>query len=232
MVRIRPVAPNQPACCRVDRGGQKPGDLISVEGGEEFVYQHTRRKFRFDKVFTSTPSNDGFQGIQKAVLPLAMSAMDGYNVCIFAYGQTGSGKTLTMDSVTAAVCNKMFNARDGFIATVSVSYVEVYNNEVRDLLRNPKRDGRSGEDGWNSHSGSTVKIPSVDVRTTEAGTVEVRRAVRQQRRMRRHARSKQSARNRAAHNIRPMRLPLHPLIRARGSDERDKRRVLALLARK
>jgi hypothetical protein len=32
-------------------------------------------------------------------MPLVVSVLDGYNVCIFAYGQTGSGKTYTMDGV-------------------------------------------------------------------------------------------------------------------------------------
>ena len=32
-----------------------------------------------------------------------MSAIDGYDVCIFAYGQTGSGKTYTMEGASTGM---------------------------------------------------------------------------------------------------------------------------------
>jgi kinesin family protein C2/C3 len=97
---------------------------------------------------------------------MAMSALDGYNVCVFAYGQTGAGKTFTMKALTAAICGKMLAARDGFKTNVSVSYVEIYNNEVRDLLRNPKEGGsKEWGTGKNSHG--------LDVRLNADGKVEV-----------------------------------------------------------
>ena len=51
-------------------------------------------EFEFDQVFDQAASQEQvFEDVQ----PLVVSAIDGYNVCIFAYGQTGSGKTYTMD---------------------------------------------------------------------------------------------------------------------------------------
>ncbi|KFZ69401.1 Kinesin-like KIF25, partial [Podiceps cristatus] len=89
------------------------------------------------------------------VAPLLTSLLDGYNVCIMAYGQTGSGKTYTMLGPQLAE-NFAFSTEDeselGIIprATqevfrlisekppgsywVEVSVVEVYNNEIFDLL--------------------------------------------------------------------------------------------------
>ena len=78
------------------------------------------------------------------VCPLVTSVMDGYNVCIFAYGQTGSGKTYTMEGTRDdaginrrtletlfAVCDER---RDGWQYTISVSVLEIYNENVFDLL--------------------------------------------------------------------------------------------------
>ena len=76
----------------------------------------------------------------------------GYNNCIFAYGQTGSGKSYSMmgygeeAGVIPKICRNMFERITDFqrdknlTYTVEVSYLEIYNERVRDLL-NPATKG-------------------------------------------------------------------------------------------
>lgn len=76
--------------------------------------------------------------------PMATSVLDGYNVCIFAYGQTGTGKTFTMEGpeqnrgVNYRTLEKLFQIAqersDTFTYDLSVSVLEVYNEQIRDLL--------------------------------------------------------------------------------------------------
>lgn len=76
--------------------------------------------------------------------PMATSVLDGYNVCIFAYGQTGTGKTFTMEGteqnrgVNYRTLEKLFKISqersDTFHYDISVSVLEVYNEQIRDLL--------------------------------------------------------------------------------------------------
>uniref|UniRef100_A0A3P8Y580 Kinesin family member 13Ba n=1 Tax=Esox lucius TaxID=8010 RepID=A0A3P8Y580_ESOLU len=76
---------------------------------------------------------------------LLHNAFQGYNACIFAYGQTGSGKSYTMmgsvDSpgLIPRLCSSLFDRtlqeqREGEGFTIEVSYMEIYNEKVRDLL--------------------------------------------------------------------------------------------------
>uniref|UniRef100_A0A7N8XJL5 Kinesin-like protein KIF13B n=1 Tax=Mastacembelus armatus TaxID=205130 RepID=A0A7N8XJL5_9TELE len=76
---------------------------------------------------------------------LLNNAFMGYNACIFAYGQTGSGKSYTMmgsaeqPGLIPQLCSSLFSrtvheAREGECFTVEVSYMEIYNEKVRDLL--------------------------------------------------------------------------------------------------
>ncbi|CAO3625816.1 unnamed protein product [Cunninghamella blakesleeana] len=81
-------------------------------------------------------------------------AFDGFNCCIFAYGQTGAGKSYSMmgygedKGIIPKCCEELFNRINRSAETndekltyrVEVSYIEIYNEKVRDLL-NPKNKG-------------------------------------------------------------------------------------------
>lgn len=76
--------------------------------------------------------------------PMVVSVLDGYNVCIFAYGQTGTGKTFTMEGseqnrgVNYRTLKQLFKIaeerKDTFTYSISVSVLEIYNEQIRDLL--------------------------------------------------------------------------------------------------
>ncbi|KAF2298676.1 hypothetical protein GH714_024747 [Hevea brasiliensis] len=91
--------------------------------------------FTFDKVFgptclTETVYEDGVKNV-------ALSALMGINATIFAYGQTSSGKTYTMRGITEKAVNDIYKhimntpERD---FTIKISGLEIYNENVRDLL--------------------------------------------------------------------------------------------------
>ncbi|KAJ5129935.1 uncharacterized protein N7515_005974 [Penicillium bovifimosum] len=98
--------------------------------------------FSFDRVFSpSTQNAEVFDEISQ----LVQSALDGYNVCIFCYGQTGSGKTHTMSSADGMIPRAVHQIYEtaqgleekGWRYTMAGNFVEVYNENLNDLLGNP-----------------------------------------------------------------------------------------------
>ena len=82
-----------------------------------------------------------------AAKPIIDSVLEGFNGTIFAYGQTGTGKTFTMEgdrsvpelkgiipNSFAHIFGHIAKADDHLKFLVRVSYLEIYNEEVRDLL--------------------------------------------------------------------------------------------------
>lgn len=116
-----------------------------------------RRKkwtFGFDQIYDpSCDQRDVWEGCE----PLIQSAIDGFNVTIFAYGQTGSGKTYTMlgdstrsdsEGIISRAVRKLFDSkakieelsRGEKQVFLSVELLEIYNENVRDLLSASKQD--------------------------------------------------------------------------------------------
>ncbi|KAK4291809.1 hypothetical protein Pmani_035388 [Petrolisthes manimaculis] len=102
--------------------------------------------FTFDSVFGHDSKQVDVYNL--AARPIVENVLEGYNGTIFAYGQTGTGKTFTMEGVRsvselkgiipnsfAHIFGHIAKAEEGKKFLVRVSYLEIYNEEVRDLLR-------------------------------------------------------------------------------------------------
>ena len=115
------------------------------------------RNFTFDKTLWSVDKKDRNYAGQDTVYdvvgdPVLKLVLEGFNCCVFAFGQTGSGKTLTMmgENISAGnpesygliprICFELFSAleaksnADGCVETVDFSHLEIYNENIKDLL--------------------------------------------------------------------------------------------------
>uniref|UniRef100_A0A915HNH6 Kinesin-like protein n=1 Tax=Romanomermis culicivorax TaxID=13658 RepID=A0A915HNH6_ROMCU len=120
-------------------------DGLSLEGTSGMIAADDQlsvpKSFTYDHVF-------GMQSKQvdlynTAVRPIVDNVLEGYNGTIFAYGQTGTGKTFTMEGDRSipelkGVIPNSFAHIFGHIAKCgeekTCSYLEIYNEEIRDLL--------------------------------------------------------------------------------------------------
>nr|XP_043608967.1 kinesin-like protein KIN-14I isoform X2 [Erigeron canadensis] len=139
-------------------------------------YGKGRRSFNFNQVFgPSATQEEVFEDTR----PLIRSVLDGYNVCIFAYGQTGSGKTHTMSGpkdltessqgVNYRALGDLFllaeERRGTFQYDVSVQMIEIYNEQVRDLLSNDGLSKRleirnNSQNGFNVPDACLIRVSS------------------------------------------------------------------------
>ena len=114
---------------------------VSGRGLGNHNSRHKEHKFIFDKLFDETSTqNDIYENTTK---PSIEAVLDGYNATVFAYGATGCGKTYTI-SGTRENPGIIFLAVQELFAKVEdqtekdigiqVSYLEIYNETIRDLL--------------------------------------------------------------------------------------------------
>ncbi|CAL8072816.1 unnamed protein product [Orchesella dallaii] len=115
-------------------GGGYSQKLQPVEG----------KLYEFDGVFDESAMQD--EVYENTAAPLVRSVLEGFYATVFAYGATGSGKTHTMVGtpgnpgvMTRAVADIFRLCVNGATeygskAEVYLSYLEIYNEQIRDLL--------------------------------------------------------------------------------------------------
>lgn len=155
MCRVRPALDeSEGEEARMSFPDEKTSAEIVLAGPEEKsslgVVSRKNYPFEFDRVFMPGTQNEDIFG---EISQLVQSALDGYNVCIFCYGQTGSGKTYTMSSEDGMIPRATHMIYDTITKlkeksweyTMEGSFVEVYNEELNDLLTPNDRnsDGRA-----------------------------------------------------------------------------------------
>lgn len=104
---------------------------------------HKEQKFMFEHVFNVDSTNE--QIFNSTTKDLIDTVLDGYNCSVFAYGATGAGKTFTMlgkpecPGITfltvMALFERIEEIKEEKTIEIGVSYLEVYNETVHDLLK-------------------------------------------------------------------------------------------------
>uniref|UniRef100_A0A0K0FGM0 Kinesin-like protein n=1 Tax=Strongyloides venezuelensis TaxID=75913 RepID=A0A0K0FGM0_STRVS len=119
---------------------EKSITVKNVDNSEE-----PSKTFTFDEIFDMDSSQITIYNT--IARPLIENVLKGYNGTIFAYGQTGTGKTYTMTGIPdvpeqqgiipnsfAHIFDHISKCKDDKTFLVRVSYLEIYNEEIRDLL--------------------------------------------------------------------------------------------------
>ena len=135
-----------------------PGSLLSANsnphtlvrsGSSEnsLTLEHT---FSFDRAYP--PNTSQLELYSTAARPVVLNTLEGYNGSIITFGQTAAGKTYTIEGgpssetrgIIPRVAEEIFsyieessNSASRFL--VRVSFLQIYNEQLQDLLRPPKQ---------------------------------------------------------------------------------------------
>lgn len=182
-VRVRPLSLRE-------KGDTAVTNVVYVAANEIQVTcdtgAGTTHRFTYDHCFASGDPELANYASQETiftsmVLPLIDKAFQGYNACLFAYGQTGSGKSYSMMGLDTDCENGVMSTNAGIIprfchevferitssnedsrvtTTAEISYFEIYNEKIHDLLG----VATVGSGGGASNSDLSGRRPPLKVR--------------------------------------------------------------------
>ncbi|XP_041432974.1 kinesin-like protein KIF16B isoform X2 [Xenopus laevis] len=136
----------------------KSSCVVQVKGNQIFLmpplsykedHVKVKKEFTFDHCFWSV--DEKHAGQEEVFGALGSELIDnvfkGFNACIFAYGQTGSGKSFSMmgtdeqPGLIPMISSELFKREnnDSRQLRVEVSFMEIYNEKVRDLLQSKEK---------------------------------------------------------------------------------------------
>ncbi|SAL95325.1 hypothetical protein [Absidia glauca] len=140
------------------------------------------KAFTYDYVFDTKSTQASVYS--SAIAPLLHKFMDGFNATVLAYGQTGAGKTFSMGTgldntkdkanqgIVPRCILELFQVlqekadnEDGYTYEVLVSFLELHNEDLIDLLNPPALQKRR------SHNGQVPQHAEVSIREDIAGNI-------------------------------------------------------------
>ncbi|XP_077385505.1 kinesin-like protein KIF17 isoform X2 [Festucalex cinctus] len=145
VVRCRPLNDREKAL------GSKMVLAMDLQRSQCFIKKPTSadeppKQFTFDGTYFTDQTTE--QMYNESAYSLVEGVTEGYNGTIFAYGQTGSGKSFTMQGVSEPPAQRgviprafehifeSIQCAENTKFLVRASYLEIYNEEIRDLLGN------------------------------------------------------------------------------------------------
>lgn len=151
VVRCRPLNDKEKADgrARIVEMDKRQGQVTLQNKVDAGSSKEPPKAFTFDAVFDWESTQR--EVYENTAAGIVNSTLEGYNGTVFAYGQTGTGKTHTMEGYAAdstqqgiipQAFDHIFKAIEASADTqylVRASFLEIYNEEIRDLLsKNPK----------------------------------------------------------------------------------------------
>ncbi|DBA02813.1 TPA: hypothetical protein N0F65_006603 [Lagenidium giganteum] len=148
--------------------GKQPASASPTARSTSFLSRSREKRYAFDYVFTP---EDGQQTVYAHTTKfLIHGVLNGFNATVFAYGCTGAGKTYTMlgtpdqPGIMALTLDDLFQNIERVHADanatveykVMVSFLEVYNENIRDLLAAHSSLTSSGTGNSNASTPATT----------------------------------------------------------------------------
>lgn len=220
-VRTRPFLPNDGPAARQSSIDIMPdGESLTIQG----KHVGEAHAFKFDKVFAPSTGQDT---IFDEVSEFVQSALDGYHVCLFSYGQTGSGKTHTMQgsgygamrgiiprAVEQILSQAAMMQSQRWTFTMKASFLEIYNEELRDLLVMVNSDGSTRQRDTRSAPKLAIKrnlegksyvdginMVDIDVQNKASGIAQLEAVMAAASRARSVATTKMNAQSSRSHSV-------------------------------
>ena len=140
-----------------------------INNEKNLIITKTKEKqYAFDFAFDEHTTQEDIYHFTTEML--INNVMEGFNATVFAYGATGSGKTYTMvgddknPGIMIRAISDLFNALNqvkNVKYNVSISYIEIYNEQLKDLLDNNNYNNNNK----NNLKDNKKEINKIDIRT-------------------------------------------------------------------
>ncbi|CAL6080494.1 Kinesin-7 [Hexamita inflata] len=119
-------------------------DNNKIEILPSYIEQHKAQEFEFTSIYDEEATNE--QVFETSIQPLVCRLVEGFNCTVIAYGQSSSGKTSTMfkgpgqqRGITSLIVQELFKLTENTQFRVKCQFVEIYNENMTDLLSPQKK---------------------------------------------------------------------------------------------